>query len=159
MPIMSRRLAARPSAATLKWEYLTDELSLSKIAAKYGVSKPTARRWLVDAGIPRRKKGGETRRPLVPYETVADEYLDGLSAPQVADGLGMTQSSVRYSMRRARVEARRYCYHGDADTSPGYAAGVEAVAEKLGVDPAELRELLVEHGIRGYQRPGIIGRV
>src|SRR6266511_3007610 len=58
-----RRRHLPPAAAQLRRRYLTDGWSIGQLAARYGVSASTVRRWLKDAGIPRRRPGGRSRAP------------------------------------------------------------------------------------------------
>jgi hypothetical protein len=79
--------------------------------------------------------------------------LDGLPQEAIAAELGVPHGVVSKRLAVAGCSKRAKCFHGDADTSTGYQQAVEAVAAHLHVDPARLRELLVAHGLRAYQRP------
>jgi len=54
----ARKCHFRSGKALLKNFYLIRKLSTNKIAAIFGCSGPTVKRWLVYYGIPRRHRGG-----------------------------------------------------------------------------------------------------
>jgi transposase-like protein len=69
------------------------------------VSASTVRRWLKDAGIPRRPAGGRSRAPS--REELYRLYqAEGLSITQIGERYGVSQSTAHNWLRAAGVVLR-----------------------------------------------------
>jgi transposase-like protein len=101
-PVAERR---GPSDAELAHLYAERGLSLRDIGEAHGVSTQTVRRWLIHAGIDRRRS---TPRPAqgAPDECV-ELYQAGWSAPDIAYHLGCSSATV-YRRLEAAGTARRH---------------------------------------------------
>jgi transposase len=112
-----RRHHLPPTDVELRRCYLDEGLTIAQVAARYGVSATTARRWLGNAGIPRRAARRSSRAPS------ADElrrlYQDeGLSTTQIAQRHGVAQQTAHGWLRAAQIPLRPAGQPGRAD--PGH---------------------------------------
>lgn len=130
------------------------------IARKFKVSQPTISNRMIDAGIERRgpehwSAGTTSSRWLSDAlrKTIAEQYADGDGGRELAERHHVSVGAVYNAARREGVPRRKGCHHGDADSSPGYAAAVNALARELRVAPESLRRQLIKHGLRTYSRP------
>lgn len=102
-PSVSRRV--RPDGTELAQLYTERGLSLRDIGELHGVSAQSVRRWLLDAGVERRRPGA------APAECTEGEcvelYQAGWSAPDIADHLGCSSASVYRCLDAAGVSRRR----------------------------------------------------
>jgi len=110
-----RRRHRPPTPAQLRRRYLADGLSIGQLAARYGVSASTVRRWLKDAGIPRRPAGGRSRAPS--REELYRLYqAEGLSTTQIGERYGVRQGTAHHWLRAAGVALRPQGRPTRADT-------------------------------------------
>jgi transposase len=118
------RIATHPSADELRRRYLEQGWSTRRLAAHYQASTPIIRRWLADAGIPRRPVGFQPvlgadgrprtrhRRPKRVPRPPADElrrlYVDqDLPVDDLADRYGVTSQTLRNWLRAAHIRRAR----------------------------------------------------
>ena len=95
----------RPTANELYNLYVTDELSLSQIAAQCDVTKQAVRSWLAAAGIPRR---APQRLPEETAATIAQLYLDDhLTCRDVGQRLGLSTSSIERALEHQGIPRRK----------------------------------------------------
>jgi transposase len=100
-----RRRHLPPTPAQLRRRYLADGWSIGQLAARYGVSPATVRRWLQDAGIPRRPPGGRSQAPS--REELYRLYqAEGLSTTQIGERYGVSQGTAHNWLRAAGVPLR-----------------------------------------------------
>jgi transposase len=100
-----RRGRLPPTAAELRRRYTTDCLTIGQLAARYRVGTSTVRRWLADAGIPRRLPGRPSQAP--DREELARLYLaEGLSTTQIGERYGVRQQTALRWLRVAEVALR-----------------------------------------------------
>jgi DNA-binding transcriptional regulator LsrR (DeoR family) len=105
-PGWERRRAHLPPANTeLRRCYLDEGLTTAQLAARYGVSATTAKRWLDKAGIPRRSARRSSRAPGA--EELRRLYQDeGLSTTQIAQRYGVAQTTAHGWLRAAGIPLR-----------------------------------------------------
>ena len=95
----------RPTPTELHNLYVTDELSLRQIAARYDVTKQAIWYWLVAAGIPRRPP---KRLPEETAATIAQLYLDHqLTCRDIGQQLGLSTSSIEQALKRRGIPRRQ----------------------------------------------------
>jgi uncharacterized protein YjcR len=100
-----RRRHLPPTPAQLRRRYLADGLSIGQLANRYGVSASTVKRWLKDAGIPRRPPGGQSQAPS--REELRRLYqAEGLSTTQIGERYGVSQGTAHNWLRAAGVALR-----------------------------------------------------
>jgi len=105
-PRPERRRRHRPPTPTqLRRRYLADGLSTGQLAARYGVSASTVRRWLQDAGIPRRLAGRRSQAPSR-QELWRLYQAEGLSTTQIGERYGVSQGTAHNWLRAAGVALR-----------------------------------------------------
>jgi transposase len=93
------------SQAQLRGDYAVDGLSIRQLAELYGVSASTVRRWLRDAGIPRRPPGGHSRAPS--REELRRLYqTKGLTTAQIGERYEVSQQTAHRWLRAAGVALR-----------------------------------------------------
>lgn len=158
--------AARPSPATLRRLYVTEDRPLADLAARYRVGRPTVRGWLDAAGIPiRSHRDGGRRRQLEPPPSheLAALAEQCLSLAQVAQqlqvspstagrwldeaGLAPPRSSLKDRPRGAAVRARRPTRSELRHLYVGRGLSVAATSAHLGVSTHLTRTWLLENGI------------
>ena len=100
-----RRRHLPPTPAQLRRRYLADGWSIGQLADRYGVSTSTVRRWLQDAGIPRRLAGRRSQAPSR-QELWRLYQAEGLSTTQIGERYGVSQSTARNWLRAAGVVLR-----------------------------------------------------
>jgi predicted transcriptional regulator len=129
--------------------------SQGRIAGHFGVSQAAVSLRMAGYGMVARTSaaGGTHRYGSEVTAAIVRLRLDGLAQEAIAAELGVPHGVVNKRLSVAGCSKRAKCFHGDADTSAGYREAVEAVAAHLGVDAVRLRDLLVAHGLRAYQRP------
>jgi transposase len=94
-----------PATTDLRRCYYQEGLTAAELAARYGVSASTARRWLRDAGIPRRAAGRRSRAPS--GQQLRHLYQDqGLSTTQIAQRYGVRQQTAHAWLRAAAIPLR-----------------------------------------------------
>jgi transposase len=94
-----------PTAAELRRRYVADGLTITQLAARYGVGPTTVRQWLQDAGIPRRLPGRLSQAPS--REELARLYVvEGLSTTQIGQRYGVAQQTALRWLRAADVALR-----------------------------------------------------
>jgi len=105
-PRRERRRRHLPPADTELWRCYHDEgLSTAELAARYGVSATTVRRWLDNAGIARRAAGRGSRAPS--GEELRRLYQqEGLSTTQIAQRHGVRQQTAHGWLRAAQIPLR-----------------------------------------------------
>jgi transposase-like protein len=105
-PGWERRRRHLPPVDTELWRcYHEEGLSTAELAARHGVSTTTVRRWLDNAGVPRRAAGRSSRAPS--GEKLRRLYEDeGLSTTQIAQRHGVGQSTAHRWLRAAQVPLR-----------------------------------------------------
>jgi transposase len=105
-PYRERPRRHRPPADTeLRRCYDEEGLTAAQLAARYKVSASTARRWLRDAGIPRRVPGRRSRAPS--GQELRQLYQDkGLSTTQIAQRYGVRQQTAHTWLRAAKIPLR-----------------------------------------------------
>lgn len=100
-----RRCYLPPADTELRRCYLEEGLTVDQLAARYGVSATTAKRWLGNAGIPRRAPGRSRRAPS--GDELHRLYQDqGLSTTQIAQRHGVGQSTAHRWLRAAKIPLR-----------------------------------------------------
>jgi hypothetical protein len=96
------RPAPVPRSAFAGFRFPPDVIVL---AARYGVGTSTVRRWLADAGIPRRLPGRPSQAP--DREELARLYLaERLSTTQIGERYGVRQQTALRWLRVAEVALR-----------------------------------------------------
>jgi transposase len=100
-----RRRHLPPTPAQLRRRYLADDLSIGQLAAHYGVSASTVRRWLKNAGIPGRPPGGRSKAPSR-QELYRLYQTEGLSSTQIGERYRVRQSTAHNWLRAAGVPLR-----------------------------------------------------
>jgi len=94
-----------PATTDLRRCYYQENLTAAELAARYGVSASTARRWLRDAGLPRRVPGRRSRAPN--GQELRHLYQDqGLSTTQIAQRYGVRQQTAHRWLRAAQIPLR-----------------------------------------------------
>jgi transposase len=94
-----------PATTDLRHCYHQKGLTAAELAARYGVSASTARRWLRDAGLPRRVPGRRSRAPS--GQELRRLYQDqGLSTTQIAQRYGVRQQTAHRWLRAAQIPLR-----------------------------------------------------
>jgi transposase len=94
-----------PAASDLRRFYYQEYLTAAELADRYGVSASTARRWLRDAGMPRRVPGRRSRAPS--GQELRRLYQDhGLSTTQIAQRYGVRQQTAYKWLRAAQIPLR-----------------------------------------------------
>jgi transposase len=112
-----RRRHLPPAAAELRRGYLADGLTTSQLEARYKVSATTVRRWLIEAGIPRRTPGRHSHAPT--RKELARLYqVQGLSTTQIGERYGVGQQTAHTWLRAAGIPRRRQGPPTRADTPP-----------------------------------------
>jgi transposase-like protein len=100
-----RRRHLPPADTELQRCYHDEGLTTAQLAARYGVSATTARRWLHNAGVSRRAPGRGSRAPS--GEVLRRLYQDeGLSTTQIALHYGVCQSTAHGWLRAAEIPLR-----------------------------------------------------
>lgn len=100
-----RRRHLPPADTELQRCYHTEGMTTAQLAARYGVSATTAKRWLHNAGIARRAPGRGGRAPS--GEELRHLYQDdGLSTTQIALRHGVSQSTAHRWLRAAEIPLR-----------------------------------------------------
>jgi len=100
-----RRRHLSPTPAQLRRRYAADGLTIRQLADLYGVSASTVRRWLRDAGIPRRLPGGHSQAPT--REELCRLYqAEGLTTTQIGERYGVSQQTAHRWLRVAGVALR-----------------------------------------------------
>jgi transposase len=100
-----RRRHLPPADTELRRCYLDEGLTIAQLAARYGVSATTAKRWLDKAGIPRRAAGRRSRAPGA-AELRRLYQKEGLSTTQIAQRHGVGQSTAHGWLRAAEIPLR-----------------------------------------------------
>jgi transposase len=100
-----RRRRLPPSEAELRRRYAADGLTIAQLAARYGVAASTVRRWLGDAGIPRRLPSRPSQAPDR-EELVRLYVVEGLSTTQIGERYGVRQQTALHWLRAAEVARR-----------------------------------------------------
>lgn len=91
-----------PADTGLRRCYHDEGLTTAQLAARYGVSATTVRRWLNNAGIARRAAGRGSRSPS--GEELRHLYQDqGLSSTQIAQRHGVRQATAHGWLRAAGI--------------------------------------------------------
>jgi transposase len=93
------------SPAQLRRRYAADGLTTRQLADLYGVSPSTIRRWLRDAGIPRRPPGGQSQAPSR-QELCRLYQTEGLTTTQLGDRYGVSQQTAHRWLRAAGIAPR-----------------------------------------------------
>jgi transposase len=94
-----------PPAAELRRRYAADGVTIAQLATRYGLAASTVRRWLADAGIPRRLPGRPSQAP--DREELARLYqAEGLSTTQIGERYGVSQQTALRWLRAADVALR-----------------------------------------------------
>jgi transposase len=111
------------SPAQLRRRYAADGLSTRQLANLYGVSASTVRRWLREAGIPRRPPGGQSRAPSR-QELCRLYQAEGLTTAQLGERYGVSQQTAHRWLRTGGITARPRGrapgrQHGPLLTAPG----------------------------------------
>jgi transposase len=89
----------------LRRRYLADGLTIAQLAARYGVAATTVRKWLQNAGIPRRLPGRPSQAP--DRQELARLYqVEGLSTTQIGQRYGVSQQTALRWLRAADVPLR-----------------------------------------------------
>jgi transposase len=110
-----RRRHLPPATAELRRGYLADGLTTSQLAARYKVSATTVRRWLIEAGIPRRTPGRHSHAPT--RKELSRLYqVQGLSTTQIGERYGVGQQTAHTWLRAAGIPRRRQGPPTRADT-------------------------------------------
>jgi transposase len=104
-PQPERRGRRLPTAAELRRRYVADGATITQLAAGYGVGPSTVRRWLADAGIPRRLPGRPSQAPSR-EELVRLYVAEGLSTTQIGQRYGVSQQTALRWLRAADVALR-----------------------------------------------------
>jgi transposase len=100
-----RRRHLPPADTELRRWYHDEGLTTAQLAARYGVSATTVRRWLNNAGIARRAAGRGSRAPS--GEELRHLYQDqGLSSTQIAQRHGVRQATAHGWLRAAGIPLR-----------------------------------------------------
>jgi excisionase family DNA binding protein len=111
-----RRRHLPPADTELRRCYHEEGLTITQLAARYGVSATTVRRWLDNGGIPRRAAGRSSRAPS--GEELRRLYQqEGLSTTQIAQRHGVRQPTAHGWLRAARVPLRPAGQPARADPS------------------------------------------
>jgi transposase-like protein len=114
-----RRRHLPPADTELRRCYQDEGLTTAQLAARYGVSATTAKRWLDNAGIPRRAAGRGSRAPNA--AELGRLYQDeGLSTTQIAQRHGVAQQTAHGWPRAAGIPLRPAGQSARAD--PGHPA-------------------------------------
>jgi transposase len=94
-----------PATTDLRRCYYQERLTAAELAARYGVSASTARRWLRDAGLPRRVPGRRSRAPS--GQELRHLYQDqNWSTTQIAQRYGVRQQTAHRWLRAAQIPLR-----------------------------------------------------
>lgn len=100
-----RRHHLPPADTELRRCYLDEGLTTAQLAARYGVSATTARRWLDKAGIPRRAASRSSRAPgAAELRRLYQE--EGLSTTQIAQRYRVVQQTAHGWLRAAKIALR-----------------------------------------------------
>jgi transposase len=100
-----RRRHPPPEPAELGRQYGADGLTTAELAARHGVSASTIRRWLQDAGVPRRPPGRQSQAPTA--DVLRWLYqVEGLSTTQIGVRYGVSQQAAHKWLRAAGVPLR-----------------------------------------------------
>lgn len=83
-------------------EAYLDGASARDVAAKFGVSESTVRRWLAQAGAPLRSRGAP-RIDDTPDEDLLRMRREGMTVEAIARRLGMTKSGAERRITAARA--------------------------------------------------------
>jgi transposase len=94
-----------PTAAELRRRYVADGLTITQLAARYGVGTSTVTQWLQNAGIPRRLPGRPSQAPSR-EELVRLYVAEGLSTTQIGQRYGVSQQTALRWLRAAGVALR-----------------------------------------------------
>jgi transposase len=100
-----RRRHLPPTQAQLRRRYVANGWSIGRLADRYEVSASTVRRWLKDAGIPRRLPGGRSQAPS-PEELRRLYQAEGLSTTQIGERYGVSQGTAHRWLQAAGVGLR-----------------------------------------------------
>jgi transposase len=98
--------STRVHPAQLRRLYAADGLSTRQLAARYGVGVTTVRRWLRDAGIPRRPPGGSHSRAPSREELCRLYQTEGLTTTQLGECYGVSQRTAHRWLRAAGIALR-----------------------------------------------------
>jgi transposase len=144
-PVAARR---GPSDAELAHLYTERGLSLRDIGEAHGVSTQTVRRWLIHAGIDRRRAAPRPAQGA-PDECV-ELYQAGWSAPDIAYHLGCSSATV-YRRLEAAGTARRHATPrvSRVELVAGLERGLSApaIAARLGVSTSCVCRALAREGL------------
>jgi transposase len=106
-----------PPTTDLRRCYYQERLTAAELAARYGVSASTARRWLRDAGLPGRAPRRRSRAPN--GQELRYLYQDqGLSTTQIAQRYGVRQQTAHKWLRAAQIPLRPVGQPSQARPSP-----------------------------------------
>jgi transposase len=94
-----------PTAAELRRRYIADGLTITQLAARYGVGTSTVRQWLQNSSIPRRLPGRSSQAPSR-EELVRLYQAEGLSTTQIGQRNGVSQQTALRWLRAADVALR-----------------------------------------------------
>ena len=95
-----------PTAAELRRHYVADGVTITQLAAGYGVGRSTVRGWLADAGIPRRPPGRPSQQAPSREELVRLYVAEGLSTTQIGQRYRVSQQTALRWLRAADVALR-----------------------------------------------------
>jgi hypothetical protein len=79
---------------------------ISKVAERWRISRPTAKRILVEAGVTLRPRSTVTEIGSEARATLVQRYWDGESAPDIAKSVGCDHVTIYHLLRKAGVEIR-----------------------------------------------------
>lgn len=90
----------------LKRLYITENMTMEKIAEKFGVTKGNIRYWLLKYGIPI-KKWGKLKKFVITEQELTDLYLiKHLSAPKIARKKGCSPSLIYQHLKNYSIPRR-----------------------------------------------------
>ena len=140
-----------PGADTLRQLYIEEGRTAEGIAALYGVTGWTARRWLSEAGI-RRKTPEYYTAQEKEKETIRRLYVDeGLSARELAEAMGISKDKAvaklyRYGIKKPLREPATEGMLRRMYLNEGLTA--EEIARRTGFATGTIRVYLTQYGIK-----------